>query len=869
MQWETNKYYPLYQAKPDATVITTSLLHAYPLTGACLETLGQNLINRIEFGFFTEGTDIIRQGESGKDLFLLCHGLVDVLVNGQVVVKMDAPTLLGDKAIVEPQSKRAATIRISAGHLALFIKIPMGVFIRDFSDQSIDDDQFGQELRIFCNVFVEIQKRLFGYIYLQKNLWEEANTTLNLINTQVIAKSLDNKKEMNWDSRVWDAAKRWLLANTKFAWPNNIPLTTSNFRDVLYQLLERKFTRKMFKGTNADYLARKHLLWRGWLLQASESVIKEFPPEKLPIHIGDVELFNPRNYHMRTSKLLRSAEKKFPVRQTQPTSILDTQVQSVEVPPVSSFFGKGDHSNEFELQRYLSSFESTFVLKHPKRLQAQMAQRTALIAAECENQFNASVAKMQKFLEKAKSKALATPPQQSKTEVEGQQMLKWVTTLLKSFGAYNRQTHMMSDQNILGQVQFLRGFTPNIDNLVKCSAVKSTRTEIERAFQQVVTSLGMGPDRLPAKVIKQNLFLVEAGPADIVPYSELRKHYWVPVSEGIALLNEDGETMKVKPGMILGGKGWAKNAKAEDEDSNFSLRVPERKETDRMDLSFLLCVFPLSEFSWEIDNDPSPEQYVKAQLPVMQWIIDKHVEHIAALIEQRDRAFQKWFEIVQVIRLEKKVKEFETTRIRLTPQVLQVIQRLLATTIGLEINVQQSAPSDQLAKKIYNHILRQMGEQYPDMPVEERSNKAYTKWRFILSEIVQNMGAFGKEDDAGVYNPKPVFDILNTEIASVVETYLGDQGSEYNHLSGEEPSFDFASLAKQATGMKISMRIMLFKLISSIFETHLRRVTQEMYDYETRLAKASEQRPQMESDSVKLELILEDIEKLRRILGAN
>ena len=356
MQWSPNQYYPLKEAQSEAMSVAAVLLHSYPLTGACLDILGKELLFTLEFAFFSEGNDIIIQGESGKDLFLLCHGTVDVLVNDQVVVQMDAPTLLGDKAIVEPESKRAATIRAAKGDDTLFLKIPMGLFIRNFGDSSIPDGQFNQEVGIFCNVFLSIQERLFGYIYLQKNIWEEANATLTLLNSQVVAKSLDNKKNMGWDDEFWQACRNAVAKILKFAWPNHIPLNINTFREVLYQILEQKFPRKAFKGSNADYLARKHLLWRNWLLQISDVVIKSLPAEKLPFHIGDVELFNPRNYHMRMSKLLRSVEKKFPVRQTHPTSILDTDPKPVQVPAVSSFFGKGDRANEFELQRYLDSF---------------------------------------------------------------------------------------------------------------------------------------------------------------------------------------------------------------------------------------------------------------------------------------------------------------------------------------------------------------------------------------------------------------------------------------------------------------------------------------------------------------------------------
>lgn len=861
MQWAQNKYYSLSKAHADAMPVASALLHSYPLTASCLEILGDKLLKELEFGVFTTGNEIIRQGESGKDLFLLCNGLVDVMVNGQVVVQMEGPILLGDKAIVEPQSTRAATIRVSKGEDALFIKIPMGLFIRNFGDSSIPDKEFSQEVGIFCNVFLAIQQRLFNYIYLQKNLWASVNTTLNLLNTQIIAKSLDNKKDLGWGKEIWSIVKKFLLNQFKFNWPDKIPLNPSTFRDVFYQLIEKKFPRKAFKGKDADYMLKKHMLVRTWLMELSEEIIKTSPPDKLPFHIGDVELFNPRNYHMRMSKLLRSAEKKFPTRKMD--SLVDEK--EVEVPPISSFFGKGDRANEFELERYFASFKKTFAIKFPNRILAQLGQRSALVTAECENQFNVSVAKMQKFLDKAKSKSITPVTKQDTPEQVAQQLRKLVDFLLKGFAGYNRQARMMVDKQ-LGETAFIKGMVPVIDELIKCTGSRTTRLELEKAFQQVTAALVIKEGKPSSRFIKRNLFLVESNPDDIVPMKELKKHYWMPISEGISLMNDEGKIEVLKPGTLIGGKGWGKDEPTEGAGKNYFLKMPTRNNSHKMDQTYLLFVFPPEDFSWEVNKDPSLDVFEKEQQPVMQWLIDRLLEYIYALMQKRDHAFQKWFEIVQVVHLEKKVKDFENTHTPLNGKLFQNIRSLLHTAVDMNLEGNEAVYSDQLSKKIYNHILRKMGEDFPQMPVEDRSNKTYTKWRFILSEVVKNLEEFGLDNkDAGVYTPTPVFEVMSTELDYLVATYLGNPNNPYTRLSEQNPKFNFTGMMGDAS-VTPRKKLMLFRLFISLFEKHTQKLAQEVYDTELRLSKIQDQRPQDESDAIKMEIVKEEVMKLSQII---
>ena len=80
VQKVTNQYFFFKETNNSCNQIATNLLNSYSLTRGCLKTLGKALQEQLEYGFFDEAIEIIVQGESGRDVFLLCSGTIDVLV---------------------------------------------------------------------------------------------------------------------------------------------------------------------------------------------------------------------------------------------------------------------------------------------------------------------------------------------------------------------------------------------------------------------------------------------------------------------------------------------------------------------------------------------------------------------------------------------------------------------------------------------------------------------------------------------------------------------------------------------------------------------------------------------------------------------
>ncbi|MCP4295265.1 MAG: cyclic nucleotide-binding domain-containing protein [Proteobacteria bacterium] len=853
---EINQYYTIAEAGEEARKLAKGLLQAYPVTRACLSILGSKLIEQLEFGFFTGGEDIIHQGKTGKELYLLCNNTVDVLVNEQVVVQMQAPVLLGDKAIVEPKSTRSATIRIAKNNTCLFIKIPMGLFLRDFKDTKIPDIRFSQETGIFYNMFEGIQKRLFEYIYLQKNLWEEVTTTLNLLNTQLLAKILDNQKPEKWGDSAWNGIKDVILKEFRFTWPDQVPTNTQNCRKIMYQILDTRFPRNKFPGSDQEYVTKKSQMWRKWLTLIGSALIKIIPKEKLPVFIGDVELFNPRNYQLRTQGLLRKVEKNF-----------STKVKSMEPPKIGSFFGQGENANTFNLNGYLLSFEKNFAVKHTKRTQAQIAQRTALVAAKCENEFNNSVAGMQKFLEKVQKMSIDLSQIQTVGKVDSLQLTQDISTISKGFVSHNRK-HEGYIQGSVGKISYVPKVFPTSQELVKASGSKSIRIEINKSAKNLFLALNLSRGILSEKLMHSRFYFCEASPGFTVPPKALAKDLWIPISTGITLVRGDNELCAAQPGRIFGGRNWRVviPTNVRDESQSCHLKIPDRKPEDPLDLMFLMIVIPQEELPWERTKNPHVEEIQKVFWPMMQWRINQYLDHLLVNMQERDSHFEQGQKVQKLIHMETQLKLFETKEVSIPPREKVHVAKLCYDIVNLKVSSSDMDESNSLSKKIYNHILTQMKDTWPNLRVEERSNKAYTKWRYVLNEIVQIMDRSMNSQSSTTEHPQPVVEVLSSNIEGIIQLQVGPEAVKFVKILADNPQLDINGMLSSVS-LNMADQVSLFNRISEEMEDSLLQIIEERKKYIDLYEKISASRPTTDDSELEMKVITEMSEKLTAVLG--
>ena len=59
---------------------------------------------------YKKGDEVIAEGELGSDIFFILSGTYEVLINGNPVVALSSPAYFGELALVDPESKRTASI---------------------------------------------------------------------------------------------------------------------------------------------------------------------------------------------------------------------------------------------------------------------------------------------------------------------------------------------------------------------------------------------------------------------------------------------------------------------------------------------------------------------------------------------------------------------------------------------------------------------------------------------------------------------------------------------------------------------------------------------------------------------------------------
>ncbi len=852
-QWEPDKYFSFKDTNKECIQIAADLLNSYALTRGCLETLGQVLKDQLKFGYFNKDFDIIVQGESGRDIYLLCSGTMDVLVGDQFVVQMKSPTLVGDKGIVSANSERAATIRISSEKPALVIKIPMENFIRDFKDANIEDKSFNQEKKIFENVFQTVQERLFEFIYLQKTLWEQATNTIQAINQQIYAKQLDNRIDpKNWDSDAWGIAQAYLKSKFGINWPPNIPINAKS----LHAYLRKYFDLKYKDATQPNALIAKQLEWRNTLTEIAGRVLKGVPDDKKAFPPLDLELFNPSIYRMRLMGLQNQLEKRYAERMVN-TGTEKNMNQAM-------FFGKGERSNEFNLQFFLEYFNKMYKIKNSRRLQAQVGQKCALIAAECENNFNSSVVKMQKLLEEVKSRNISLGESKKKTEVDPATLKSWIAALIRGIHHY-RDSSPSIDGQTLGVIKFSENTFPNFTNLVKAHRVQFTREKMTQAFTSLIKSTQFQSELLSKQVIYSFFHLCGIERGDTIPENELRSSFWFPLTDNL-MLNHGEETLfTIKTGSPIGGVQWNSDLEGKAPKGGKDITIGTEDDS-------IIMVFPMRRLPWESASKPSDDVFIEQYLPLMQWFIDKNIEFLLNLQAQRDKIVEEWTEIRNGITRSEKIAVFEQKALKLPKTDYDRIISWLNSTMGLKLDPKEIMVSNKLSKRIYNFFLHSATVDFPELTIEQRGNQAYTKWRNLLFELTDQIPALNKVvSQLPGEDPTPVLDILAKQLSPFVAQYMKDTWEKQNPITSGKPTLNLMPIVSPEKHESTEDSIRLFKEIQEIFTKSIFELILEIKQHKNTLKALFEQRSQSDmgssSNAESVDMRQESVKNLTRLLN--
>ena len=822
-QWIPNRDYSFKDTNDACVQLATSLLESYSLTRGCLRILGKKLQDQLVFGFFDVGTDIILQGESGRDVFMLCSGQIDVLVENQIVVEMPSPTLVGDKGIVSLNSQRAATIRISGDGPALVLKIPMESFIRDFQNKKIPDLSFSQEQGIFESVYEAVQQRLFEFIYLQKSLWEKVTNMSRQLNEQILAKQLDNKKNPGWSAEVWQVVQNHLKVKYNIAWPANIPINEK----TLYAFLRRILDRKYSDTSKPDAITKKTLEWRSILSNISSRVLKSLPDKAKPIPPLDLELFNPNIYRMRITGLLNQLQNRYEKKNTEHEEGLKKQ-------PTEAFFGKGDRSNEFNLSKYLDYFETYYQLKNSKRLMAQVAQKCALIAAECENSFNSSVVKMQNFIEQVKTRNLSLDETATESKSDPSVVQSWIATLARGIQHFQNTSNTVQGQS-LGVISFNPKTVPNFNALLKSHKVKFTRDQISQAYTNLVNNLAFQSEYLTTEVLHRTFHLSAMERGDFIPEEEILKNFWFPLSDKVSLNVGGFQLANLKSCMLTGKQFLMSNVKKENKSNDEKYSISSEKET-------LFFVLPPDKIPWFVQNNPEPEVLVEEYLPLMQWFIDKCLEQFSYLVDCRDRVVNEWTEIRNSLIRSNKIELFEKKALKLPKDDLKRIISWLNRALNISLNPSEEIVSSQLSKKIYNAFLHSTKTENPGLSIEQCGNQAYTKWRNLLYDIVGQIPALNRivKKIPGRAS-RPAFNILAKQLTPLLSPLMKDTWEKRNPITSGTPNLNLLAVLHPERHKNSHAVIQLFERIVQVFASNTEILIQEIKGHKDTLSQLYDQ----------------------------
>ena len=504
--------------------------------------------------------------------------------------------------------------------------------------------------------------------------------------------------------------------------------------------------------------------------------------------------------------------------------------------PAEAFFGKGDRSNEFNLSKYLDYFEAYYQLKNSKRLMAQVAQKCALIAAECENSFNSSVVKMQNFVEQVKTRNLSLDETATESKTDPAVVQSWIATLARGIQHFQNTSNTVQGQT-LGVISFNPKTVPNFLALLKSHKVKFTRDQISQAYTSLVNSLAFQSEYLTTEVLHRSFHLCAMDRGDTIPEEELLKNFWFPLTDKISLNVGGFQLTNLKSCMLTGRQFLMSGG-----DGNGEKRSNEEKYTISSEKETLFFVLPPEKIPWIVQNKPEPEVLLEEYLPLMQWFIDKCLEQFSFLVSCRDRVVNEWTEIRNSLMRSNKIELFEKKALKLPKDDLKRIISWLNRTLNISLNPSEEIVSSQLSKKIYNAFLHSTKTEHPELSIEQCGNQAYTKWRNLLYEIVGQIPALNKivKKIPGRAS-RPALNILAKQLTPLLSPLMKDTWEKRNPITSGAPSLNLLAVLHPEKHTNSFSVIQLFERIVQVFANNTEILIQEIKGHKDTLGQLYDQ----------------------------
>ena len=581
---------------------------------------------------------------------------------------------------------------------------------------------------------------------------------------------LDNQKDPGWQAETWDIAKNFLKIKLNLSWPPNVPINVQTFRAILQKYLLQKYSKQ-----NVDP-GKRGRDWRDLLVQTCAFALKSIPDVKKPVKLPDLKLFNPNIYRMRISTLVGQVGKKFEKNLRNPETEEDKKL---------SFFGKGDKANEFDMPKYLDSFDKRFSIKNQRRFQAQITQKYALIAAETENSFNVSVVQMQNFLKEVKSKNLQLDDVNKTKKIDYAQLKSWTERVFRGIENF-RDTSQIVFATRLGKVTFNPKSYPRFPEFIRAYRVQFTKDQMTQSFHNIIDSIQFKGEYLSTAVLHKSFHICDVSRGDEIIQRELLNGFWFSLSSKTLLNFGEENIIEFKEGVLIGSESWNEAAIKNNFEDKLNVKVADTS---------LVLVLPSKYLPWKSNPKPEATAFIEHYLPMMQWLINKQIDTLQALQDARDQIIDQWSEIHHAIIMSKKIEAFEKKPYKLPKNEQIELINWLNGNLGMKLNPTEPIPLNRLSKTIYNFILHQVGKEHPDISIEQRGNQAYTKWRNLLLDVVSEIRSLDRvvKTQTGK-SPRPVWNILVKQLTPTLSPLLKNAWIEHNPLTSGEPNLNILSV---------------------------------------------------------------------------
>lgn len=845
MATELNTFKSISEASPQTFPLVKILLKSFPLTKACMDTLGSRLFEALEFGFFGPEVKLISQGETGNDLFLICTHKVEIIVDGESVLQMPAPELFGDKGLIEKSSTRSATVEISNGGTCFVLKLPIGIFIHPFGDSKILDHKFSQEAQIFHKIFQIIQKRLFKYIHLQKQVWEEVSTTLDLLNAQLIANGIKGNKERVWEHSVKTAIIKYFKRKLKYDWPDHIEINNVAIFQV-FQLILKKHL-KAHPGKTSSYQQK---ILKQWINELAPLILKHLPKEQHPVSIGEIEMFNPKNYQLRIQRYLVKIEDKFKRKKSQHEDEDYAQLK------FKNFFQSNIDANTFELQQYLETFIEVFPVKSPNRTFANIAQQVATITAQAENEFNKSISRMHHFLKKAHQ--LVSPQKEKNISPAflNRFQTRYATLISNAINA--DQVYQKYSSQVLSRNKTVDlSKTPTLKALLENGSSQVIRDSLQEAISQITLNFNLKETGLSGEQLYHFFNVIEIPLQRKFSGKTFLNYCIIPLTENLSLSNGIEEYPPLQPGTLLGDIFFRPAATKSEDSSTWSLTATASAKEGRRGKSALALLFHLPV---EVNQQAHTPPFFP-----FQWMINQFLSQIHTLYQSCKGGQKKLSKVIEAEFLERQVKQFEQDTQALEIYKYGLLLDSIQNMTGIKLPFKTTISPSAFSKQLYNAIVAKTNQENPDLKLEERGNKAYTQWRYLLSRIVTEFPTLKPLEKDNLPSPVRILISLKKHLSKIL-THSGVIPEKSILSIGETRShLDLTKSLDSADPSKTSLQQLGIEIIESI-QLHHQMLYSELQTLTKRLDEIGKAGKKVNSEDLRISYINSIISKLQKIL---